>query len=440
MRAYFLHLARCHLLLGSIFFSFFFLASPRALAEEAATGVKDAPPAKEKSAKPSNLFSIQSADGQSSFSPGLTVQLRYQYDSKDQGSGKDRVNGGFVEARRIRPTFAGTLFTEKLRYYLHMSTAPGSLELMDTYLDYRFHPQIQGRVGQWKIPFTRYRIASYKDLTFPDWAIVTRYFGADRQMGLAVHNGYEKPPRFEYEFGVFSGVHARATHGVGLTEMYGEKPTNPSDLANPGPKATVHPEVATHLAYNTPGIQTNTETDFEGGRLRVSAGLSAAYDLRPDHYQDLTLRVAPEVLVKAFGLSASATFYLSLAKTGDGFAKQHLAFWGGLAQASYLFLKRFEVAARYALVQTSSKLLDLARARADGIIAAETNADAKKLLETQYKNVGKVDREQEATIGFNVYIYGKNVKWQNDASLLLHNRTDGNRKDLRFRSQMQFAF
>ena len=78
---------------------------------------------------------------------------------------------------------------EALKFKLHLSTAPPSLELMDYYLNYRAKKEhLQFRFGQYKVPFTRYRIQSFQRLTFVDWSIVTRYFRAER---VAKQLGFE---------------------------------------------------------------------------------------------------------------------------------------------------------------------------------------------------------------------------------------------------------
>jgi hypothetical protein len=80
----------------------------------------------------------------------------------------------------------------------------------------------QLRIGQCKVPFTRFRIQSFQRLTFADWPIVTKFFGGERQIGVTLHNGYEDPPVRAYVVGLLSGVNARASHGIGIATVYGE--------------------------------------------------------------------------------------------------------------------------------------------------------------------------------------------------------------------------
>ncbi len=381
-------------------------------------------------------FELKSRDGNWSLRPGLAVQLRFTLTSLAEPGAGDPPDS-YVEARRIRPTLSGALFNKDLRYKLHLSTAPGAVELMDWYLDHRFGADLRARVGQFKIPFTRYRMASYQHLTLTDWAITSKYFGAERQMGLCLHNGYGAPGApLSYEVGVFTGTNARAAHGIGPARVYGETPANPSDLIDPAPRASLHPELVAHLAYNHEGIDPRQDTDFAGGDLRFSAGLSAAWDLDPVVTKDLALRLAPELLIKYGGASLFGVFYLGFDRASGVDADvtdQQLAMLGGLVQASYLFAGQLEVSARWSMVHVDARLLTAARTR-----AAVTNLQSPGAVNPR---AGTLQREEERGVGFNVYLIGTSLKWQTDLTWLLAGRVDGTtRHQLRLRTQLHLAF
>ncbi len=310
---------------------------------------------------------------------------------------------------------------------------------MDAYLDFRFHPQVSLRAGQAKIPFTRYRIGSYKDLTLVEWSMLTGYFGAERQLGLTLHNGWEKPPWLEYELGLYTGVNARASHAVALSRLFGETIDNPSSLVDGGPVLALHPELVAHLALSSEGMTTSTDTDFERGPLRASAGLSFAWDLQPDRLRDLSMRLAPELLLKYRGASFSSVFYVAFARTGDTVARQQLVFTGFLFQGSYLLLRWLELAIRYSLLDVNEGMADRARARAAQIVATAAPEKAPDLV-AQYKNAGSLRSEQELTFGVNLYVIRSSLKWQNDFAWTRAGRYDGEREGLRYRSQLQLSF
>jgi len=381
-------------------------------------------------------FEIYNADSSSSIRLQFAGQLRLTLDNRDNDSNVDRTSELFMNARRIRLTLNGTIYNHDISYKLHLSTAPKSLELMDFYFNYKFKPNLQFRFGQYKTPFTRYRIQSFQRLVFVDWAIVTKYFGAERQMGLALHNGYEKPPKWGYVFGIFTGVNARASHAIGLPKVYGEDAVNPSDLAHSGSAANYHPEFFLHFTYNANSIQVNSNSDAEKTGLRYSCGISSAWDLDPTEFQDFSLRVAPEFLIKYRGLSIFAAGYAGYSEV-DNNSSFELAMTGGLIQTAYRINANYEISLRYAIVDFENRLIDDASERALQLIGDSGNDPD---IVEQYKNAGKIFREQEVTMGFNIYILGHNLKWQNDFGWLRHSFIQENRDDYQIRSQFQLTF
>lgn len=381
-------------------------------------------------------FEIYSSDSTSSIRFQFAGQLRLTLDSRDKGSNDDRTNELSMRARSIRLTLNGIIYNPDLSYKLHLSAAPKSLELMDFFFNYKLKSNLQFRFGQYKTPFTRYRIQSVQRLVFVDLAIVTKYFGAERQMGFALHNGYEKPPQWGYIFGVFSGANARASHALGLSKVYGEDAVNPSDLSNPGTIGKFHPELFLHMTYNANNIKINSNSDAAKTGLRYSVGTSLSWDLDPTPYQDFSLRIAPEFLVKYRGLSIFAVGYAGYSKIGDPL-KIRLAMTGGLFQTAYRINPTYEISLRYVLVDFDDKLTDDAHERALELITDSGNDP--DVLE-QYKNAGLVSKEQEVTLGLNLYILGHKLKWQSDFGWLRHSFIDEDRDDYLIRSQFQLAF
>lgn len=372
---------------------------------------------------------------------GLNVQMFYQYLEKDMGEEVHPEYSSQFKWRRIRPTATGHLLDDDLRFYLHLNVAPGALELMDFYVDYTFFPEVRLRVGQYKVPFTRYRIQSYSNLQFVDWAIVTKYFGAERNLGISLHNGYEKPMPIEYEIGLFTGRNSRTSHGVGISQVTGEPVTNPSDLVEPAAQDEFHPAVGAHMAYNYDNIQTAYETDFEKTGFRFAAGASAVWDANPVPYRDFSLRVAPELLMKFYGISLSGNYYMGFDEPDGEMARTALSMTGFLVNASYLISKWVEVSARYAQVDTDKKFREDAMDRAQDIISAESDPETAEALADQYANVGRIKSENEITACVNIYLVGRKLKLQNDASWLGHvNHDDEEKQDFRFRTQLQLAF
>ncbi|MFH0766279.1 MAG: porin [Calditrichota bacterium] len=358
-------------------------------------------------------FVITAPDNSGSLRLRFCGQLIAQYYNRDFGEGNDRKDSTTVLVRRVRFTLDGRVKDPNISYLLHLSLAPGSLELIDLYLNWASTQDLQLRFGQWKVPFTRYRIQSSQRLTFVDWSIETKYFGAERQLGLALHNDYEKPGKFGYAVGLFTGENGRASHGIGIPIVYGITPVSLSNLSGPAYSAKVHPELALHLSYNQGGILVDSDSDLEGGPLRWSLAFSLARDFYAGRKEDFSLRIAPEALVKYNHLSSSLIYYSGWFKPIDE-SSEKFAMQGGQWQGAWRLSERWEAAARYAVVDFSDDLLQ----------------------DSQYRT----SQEQEWTIGGTYYIAGHNLKIQTEASLLRHVKTTEIRDDYRVRSQLQVAF
>jgi len=381
-------------------------------------------------------FELADSEGNSKIKFQFVGQLWLYYENRDNGSGNDRTSGLYMKARRIRLSLQGDIIDPNLSFKLHLSTAPKSLELMDLYLNYKIDTRLQFRFGQYKVPFTRYRIQSFQRLAFIDWAITTQYFGAERQMGFALHNGYEKPPAWGYAVGVFTGANARASHAVGLPKVYGEEIVNPSDLIDPGPTAEFHPELFLHISRNANNIQLQSSTDAKREGWRHSASLSAAWDIDPTEFQDFRYRFAPEVLIKYQGFSLLGIGYAGFSDVNEP-SQTKLTMLSGLVQTSYRLNKSYEVCLRYAIVDFQDVLTDYAKSRSQQLIDdSDNDPDVIK----QYQNAGKVNREEEITLGFNKYIIEHFLKWQIDFGRLRHSRDTETRRDYLIRSQFQLTF
>ncbi|MBW1811363.1 MAG: hypothetical protein JRJ87_24455 [Deltaproteobacteria bacterium] len=391
--------------------------------------------------KPPPVFSIISDDGVSQLSFYLALQFRWEYEYLEREPGQDHATRNEIMIRRIRPVIKGSLFFEDLTYLLHVSLVPGALELMDLWFEYRFHPSYQVRVGLAKVPFTRYRLNSFQTRPLVDWSYPTHYFGAERQFGATLHNGISNPGCFEYELGVYSGVNSRTANGIGMSKIYAEQIASPSDLADPDAAmfTNMHTEFVAHLAYNSSDMNVKLPTDFEGGPIRYSLGLSLAWDLKPTPRQDMRLRLAPEIEIKAHGFAATAVFYMGFTDHQMDGTEYSLGAIGGVLQLSYLFFEKYELAVRYTSVHIMDELRDDARQYANVQINKASDAARVELID-QYAQVGQLENDHEISLGFNWYLFGTTFKWQVDSGLLMHNRIDGIRYDVRLRTQFQLAF
>ena len=372
-------------------------------------------------------FVLYSADSSSQLRLQFAAQIRGQLYSEERVRLDDRDERFTMKVRRARPGLLVSLLDGDLGFRVQVSTAPGSLELIDAYVNYRLSPRLQVRYGQFKIPFTRYRIQSFQRLTLTDWSLTSTYFGAERQMGLVLHNGYERPTRLTYAVGLFQGTNARASHALGLARVYGVKTQNPSDLSDPAPTDEFHAELVGYMAIQSEGMDVRSEADRNQGPFRYQMGFSAAWDSDPVAFHDFVLRLAPEGLIKYRGMSLAATGYWGYSKMG-GISDTRLAMRGLLIQASIQTSQRADITIRYARVDiTDSLTADVAR-MTEGA-GSETFFSPKGITE-----------EREFTLGCNVYFIEHQLKIQSDIGWLDRDVTDGDLGDVLLRSQIQIAF
>ncbi len=343
---------------------------------------------------------IVSPDGEWKMRFGLTAQIWTQVNDRGplDADPDDRETHWIVDFRRVRPTLSGTAFTHRFGYLLHLSVLPGSWEFMDLMGDYAFTPGLHLRFGQWKVPYTRHRIRSYKNRQVVDWSSVSKYFGAERQIGVCLHNGYDAsmPPPFEWAVGVFTGVNARTAHAVGPSLLYTWEDGDP--VGRP-----IHPEIVGRVAYNHGGIDTTGEADLEGGAPRFALSVSGAWDLRPEFAQDWAVRGAADALFKAGGFSAAATFYIATAQVDESLTSQRMGAVGAWAGVGYVIAKRVQIVAEYALVDP----------------------------------VGVDGTVHEPRGGVAVFILGRRIQWRTDGGVVLY--PDREESDIQVRSIIQMS-
>lgn len=125
-------------------------------------------------------FTIRSADGNYSFSPGIQFQFRSNttYNDKVTSSGDANTDNGF-EVRNLRLSFEGTAITKDLAYLFVWNTDrnSGGMVLEEAYVQYRFADTLSIKVGQ------------YKEFIYHEQAIADkRQLAVDRSLLNAVFN------------------------------------------------------------------------------------------------------------------------------------------------------------------------------------------------------------------------------------------------------------
>jgi len=369
---------------------------------------------------------------------GLATQMRLQYDNFDNGDGT-RTSATTALIRRLRTSMSGRFLDDRLSFAFQLNSVPGAFELIDMWVDGEILDDIRLRMGQLKIPFTRYRLQSFTRLLLDDWADPTFYFGAERQLGFMVHDGPDNPT-FDYSVGLFAGENRRAGHAVGLTTLYGEPIVNESDFeAGIGKVDDFHPELVVMVGHGSEDFSTSALTDASGGGFRYLLTLSGAADFTPVATEDMVARIAPEAWFKYEGLSVVAVGYIGLVETAVN-PEVILGMTGMNLEVAYRISRWIEVATRWSQTLISEDLSTDARTRADGIIAGATTPEEMAALAEQYSSTGLLRAINELTLGFNVYFIGHSLKWQTDATWRHRGRRSGDADDARVRTQLQLAF
>ncbi len=354
--------------------------------------------------------------------PTLAAQVRFTASGVVDGDLAEPV----LELRRLRPGLRVSAFDNRLSAQVTLNTTPSALEVIDAWAEYALTPSLRLRGGQTKQPFTAYRLRSFTELAFVDWALVTRAFGGERQLGFELHDRGSSLP-VEFSVGVWNGTTMRAAHGQGVAGVYAEAVENLSDLRAVHLPDAPHPEITGRVAWRSARERA----------VRVDLGLSATVDLRPVTAHDFRTSLAPEAAISVGPLTAELTGYVGLAELSERPDAGVLA--GVLGELRARVHDRVTVGLRYARVESGDDLRADARARAERIIL-ESAMDQRTVVQRRYADAGRVRYEQELTAGVVVRLLGTTLAWQSDFGWLRTERDVGARDELRGRTQLQVMF
>jgi len=342
-------------------------------------------------------FFIQSKDEKFKLTIQGRVQAKFEYEILEEDD-----EAAFSIAR-ARMTMKGHVFNKNLKYKFQTDYGKGFVSLKDFLVDYRVMPKtLHLRVGQGKKPFSRQQINSSGRLSLVDRSITDKSFGAGRDIGLSLHNNFEKSPTFEWAFGIYNGtgdkgrLQGKVTTSSGAGEIVSGKFTNVPDVFKP--------TVVLRLGYNYGGIKGYSEADFEGGGLRFGVATSAMIDLDFDDDKDSNFYAQADYILKLHGFSTTGAYYFKTTQDGEGLTEQSSDRWGAHVQAGYLLMNKYQPMLRYAVV----------------------DADDEKTT--------------EMVLGFSTYFKKHNLKWQTDLAQLSTTENGSTASDYRIRSQLQLSF
>jgi hypothetical protein len=367
---------------------------------------------------------------------GFATQMEFEQQNQFAGAGAERSSTERFEFRRVRLTLSSSFIEGRIRSRLQINLTPSSFELIDLWFAFTRFKFATLRVGQFKIPYDRYRAQSFAALSLVDWAPTTRMFGSERQIGLEMLalGGFLG---LEYSFGLFSGTNARASHAVGITEVYGEIPRNPSELGAGEVVSEFHPELAGRVAKNFGAIDTETNSDVLGTReLRHSLGAGVAWDARPNPIEDLALRLSAEWLGKISGVHMNFISYLAWYAPWEG-GKILFGPIGFMGEVGYRFTLMWELALRYSTTYLTPWLRSDARSYGEFQIMNAEDPDA---AIAQYGQNGNQITNDELALAGTSHIIGNSLKIVAQTAWESQLWVQGRRNGIRLNLQLQLLF
>jgi hypothetical protein len=325
-------------------------------------------------------FFIKSDDGK--YELKITGRIQPFY-SGTFNKGEGAADKHAFEIRRTRLTVEGKIHSG-VGWKLQADYGKGFLTLKDAHFDWKVADGVWLRAGQWKRPFSRQQINSSGRLELTTRAITDTVFGAERDIGFAIRNDYEKSPNLEWIVGVFNGqgVGSRLSGTVETDPTSGDGTITGGSFTNV--PSRLKPAFIARVGLNEGGIKGYQEADLEGGPLRWGVGASVWIEADRDKDDKSNQKLEVDFIVKAQGFSATGGVYGQSSQDGlKTFSDQGLSHVGFHLQPGYMIDKHWQVAARYALVDVQTDF------------ESATNADA-----------------QELGLGGNYFAFGHDGKFQ----------------------------
>jgi phosphate-selective porin OprO and OprP len=282
--------------------------------------------------KPGKGLSFKSEDGDFSLALGLRAMFLYEIENDPSALAPDPTTTQELMVRRARVTFGGTMWGKHNKYKIELAVSPKDESVDDlgyvtqtpllTWQNSFTHLRdLELRIGQYKVPYSRERVVSSSKLAMVDRSSHNKAFNLDRDIGLDLGSrDLGGAGLFQYNVGVYAG------EGRGRFEA--------SDFGL---------MVLARLNVTPMGLFDDYEPqDFKRTGPRLSLGAAVAYvdgaqgaksilDGAPEGSQYNHLNLTADALFKASGFSAEAAFALRtgadeplkpFAEVGSGFYVQ----------------------------------------------------------------------------------------------------------------------
>ncbi|MBW7943071.1 MAG: porin, partial [Candidatus Kuenenia stuttgartiensis] len=150
-----------------------------------------------------SALSIRTTDGNYSLNIGGRLQMQYEYKDKDDDFGESDTQN--IDVRRARLNFGGNIYSKDLHYYVEIDGDKFDVGVRDFYVYWTPLEELNTKIGYFKVPFNRQRLASSATLLLQERSIASEFFDQDRDYGVDL---YGKPfdGYMEYHAAVFQGA------------------------------------------------------------------------------------------------------------------------------------------------------------------------------------------------------------------------------------------
>jgi hypothetical protein len=267
-------------------------------------------------------------------------------------------DGGEFESRfylpRVRLAIDGNVYGKENRYKLEFGLGDrGSFGYVRDFFVERKVADLWLRVGLWKRPFSRQELNSDFASTFNERSVANDLAGGGRDVGIAIHNDYEKSPEgLEWVVGLFNGFSGGGDRPRTTTSCT-QDPDTLVITCTTGPATNFptdfSPTGVIRVGYNHGKVKGYQEVDLDGGPLRWGVAANYKVDLADLSEGDeesvgdnLSHGVGIDGVVKVEGFDVTAGGFLMKLKSAD-------AELGGYVQGGYVVVpKRVHVAGRFA--------------------------------------------------------------------------------------------
>lgn len=252
-----------------------------------------------------------------------------------------------IELRRARLWLDGNLWGPKISYRFQSDFGKGNVTLKDFLVDIEVAHHTWLRFGQFKKPFSRQQITAFYRTELTDRAITDKAFGAGRDIGITLHNGYEKSPPWEWTFGLFNGTGDASTlQGV----IVNDDVVDTSNAKFTNVPREFKPALLARVGHNHGKLRGYSEADLEGGPLRWGIGLSVQAEGDLDRNNKSNQKAELDYIAKWNGFSTTGGLYGQTAQDGTSVYDQGKSLLGFHVQAGYMLDKHWQLAGRYAMV------------------------------------------------------------------------------------------